>query len=377
MKTIIITISISLLLFSCSNEQNSEQLNTEVTTIENVVQLTDKQIKNANVKTGKLSNQNISSVIKLNGKIDVPPQNMVSISIPLGGYLKSTKLLPGMHINKGEVIGVIEDISYIQLQQDYLTTKAQLTMNESEYNRQKSLNQSKATSDKVFEQTKANYQTQQILMKSLEEKLKLIGINPKNLTADNISNSINIYSPITGYVSSVNVNIGKYVTPSDILFELVNPEDIHLALTVFDKDISKLSIGQKLFAYTNSNPDKKYSCEIILVSKNLTNNNSTQVHCHFDQYDKNLLPGMFMNAEVELTNNNSIALPDEAIVRFENKHYAFISINKNKFEMKEVKTGNSENGYTEIIDSDDLINQVFVTKGAYNLLMALKNKSEE
>ena len=377
MKTLIITISISLLLFSCSNEQNSEQLNTEVTTIENVVQLTDKQIKNANVKTGKLSNQNISSVIKLNGKIDVPPQNMVSISIPLGGYLKSTKLLPGMHINKGEVIGVIEDISYIQLQQDYLTTKAQLTMNESEYNRQKSLNQSKATSDKVFEQTKANYQTQQILMKSLEEKLKLIGINPKNLTAYNISNSINIYSPITGYVSSVNVNIGKYVTPSDILFELVNPEDIHLALTVFDKDISKLSIGQKLFAYTNSNPDKKYSCEIILVSKNLTNNNSTQVHCHFDQYDKNLLPGMFMNAEVELTNNNSIALPDEAIVRFENKHYAFISINKNKFEMKEVKTGNSENGYTEIIDSDDLINQVFVTKGAYNLLMALKNKSEE
>lgn len=377
MKTLIITISISLLLFSCSNEQNSEQINTEVTTIENVVQLTDKQIKNANVKTGKLSNQNISSVIKLNGKIDVPPQNMVSISIPLGGYLKSTKLLPGMHINKGEVLGVIEDISYIQLQQDYLTTKAQLTLNESEYNRQKSLNQSKATSDKVFEQTKANYQTQQILMKSLEEKLKLIGINPKNLTADNISNSIYIYSPITGYVSSVNVNIGKYVTPSDILFELVNPEDIHLALTVFDKDISKLSIGQKLFAYTNSNPDKKYSCEIILVSKNLKNNNSTQVHCHFDQYDKNLLPGMFMNAEVELTNNNSIALPDEAIVRFENKHYAFISINKNKFEMKEVKTGNSENGYTEIIDSEDLINQVFVTKGAYNLLMALKNKSEE
>lgn len=377
MKTLFIPISISLLLLSCSNEQNSEQLNAEVSTIENVVELTDEQIKNATIETGKLSTQNISSVIKLNGKIDVPPQNMVSISIPLGGYLKSTKLLPGMHINKGEVLGVIEDISYIQLQQDYLTAKAQLSLNESEYNRQKSLNQSKATSDKVFEQTKANYQTQQILIKSLEEKLKLIGINPKKMTADNISNSINIYSPITGYVSAVNVNIGKYVTPSDILFELVNPEDIHLALTVFDKDISKLSIGQKLIAYTNSNPDKKYPCEIILISKNLANDNSTQVHCHFDEYDKNLLPGMFMNAEVELTKNNTLAIPDDAIVRFENKHYAFISTNKNKFEMKEVRIGNSENGYTEIIESEDLKSQVFVTIGAYNLLMALKNKSEE
>lgn len=377
MKTLIIPITISLLLFSCGNEQNSEQLSTEETLIESVVQLTNDQAQNANIETGKLSTENISSILKLNGKIDVPPQNMVSISIPLGGYLKSTKLLPGMHVNKGDVLGVIEDVAYIQLQQDYLTAKAQFVLNESEYNRQKSLNQSKATSDKVFEQTKANYQTQQILIKSLEEKLKLIGINPKKLTTENISNSINIYSPITGFVSAVNVNIGKYVTPSDILFELVNPADIHLALTVFEKDINKLSIGQKLFARTNSNPETKYPCEIILISKNLTNDNSTQVHCHFDQYDKNLLPGMFMSAEVELKANNTKAIPEDAIVRFENKHYAFISIGKNKFEMIEVKIGNTENGFTEIIDSENLINQDFVTKGAYNLLMALKNKSEE
>jgi cobalt-zinc-cadmium efflux system membrane fusion protein len=60
----------------------------------------------------------------VNGKIDVPPQNMVSISVPLGGYLKSTKLLEGMHISKGEVIAIMEDQQYIQLQQDYLTAKA-------------------------------------------------------------------------------------------------------------------------------------------------------------------------------------------------------------------------------------------------------------
>ncbi len=376
MKNIISIVSISVLLFACGNETKTEQKQTEKTH-STIVTLTNEQYKNAGVETGKLSTKNISSILKVNGKIDVPPQSMVSISVPLGGYLKSTKLLAGMHINKGEVLAVMEDAQYIQLQQDYLSAKAQFALTESEYNRQTALNQSKATSDKVFEQSKANYQTQLVLIKSLEEKLKLIGLHPNKLTAHNISNSINIYSPITGFVSAVNVNIGKYVNPSDVLFELVNPSDIHLALSVFEKDINKLSIGQKLFAYTNTNPDKRFLCEIILISKNLSNQNSAEVHCHFEQYDKSLLPGMFMNAEIELSGDEVSALPSEAIVRFENKQYVFIAKGNNQFELLQVQTGNTENNFTEIIGADSLANQTFVTKGAYNLLMTIKNKSEE
>jgi cobalt-zinc-cadmium efflux system membrane fusion protein len=376
MKNIISIISISVLLFACGNETKSEQTSVEQTQ-ENIITLTKEQYKNAGIETGKLSNKNISSLLKVNGKIDVPPQSMVSVSIPLGGFLKSTKLLAGMHINKGEVLAVMEDIQYIQLQQDYLTTKAQFALAESEYNRQKELNQSKATSDKLFEQAKANYQMQNVLIKSLEQKLLLIGLSPNKITANNISKSINIYSPITGFVSAVNVNIGKYVNASDVLFELVDPSDIHLSLSVFEKDINKLSIGQKLFAYTNTNPNNKYACEIILVSKNLTTQGSAEVHCHFEKYNKTLLPGMFMNAEIELSGNKANALPDEAIIRFENKLYVFIDKGNNQFEMQQVQTGNSENGFTEIIISHNLTNQTFVTKGAYNLLMTMKNKSDE
>ncbi len=376
MKNIISIISISVLLFACGNETKSEQTSVEQTQ-ENIITLTKEQYKNAGFDTGKLSNKNISSLLKVNGKIDVPPQSMVSVSIPLGGFLKSTKLLAGMHINKGEVLAVMEDIQYIQLQQDYLTTKAQFALAESEYNRQKELNQSKATSDKLFEQAKANYQMQNVLIKSLEQKLLLIGLSPNKITANNISKSINIYSPITGFVSAVNVNIGKYVNASDVLFELVDPSDIHLSLSVFEKDINKLSIGQKLFAYTNTNPNNKYACEIILVSKNLTTQGSAEVHCHFEKYNKTLLPGMFMNAEIELSGNKANALPDEAIIRFENKLYVFIDKGNNQFEMQQVQTGNSENGFTEIIISHNLTNQTFVTKGAYNLLMTMKNKSDE
>jgi len=377
MKNIILIINIALLLTSCGNDNKQSDAENEQPTQENTLTLTDEQYKNAAIETAKIFTSNISSVLRLNGKIDVPPQSLVSVSVPLGGYLKSTKLLPGMHIRKGDPLAVMEDIQYIQLQQDYLTAKAQLSLTESEYNRQKELNQSKATSDKVFEQARTNYQTQLVLLKSLEEKLKLIGLNPQRISAGTISKSINIYSPISGFVSAVNVNIGKYVTPSDILFELVNPNDIHLNLTVFEKDINKLAVGQKLLAYSNSHPQTKYPLEVILISKNISGQNAAEVHCQFEQYDKNLLPGMFMNAEIEVSTHNANVLPEEAIVRFENKHYVFVEKGKQTFEMKEVQTGNAENDLVEIINAEQFDNENIVVKNAYTLLMALKNESEE
>lgn len=342
-----------------------------------MVTLTNEQLTNAHVVLGKLEQKSISSTLKVNGKIDVPPQNMVSVSVPLGGYLKSTKLLPGMHVSKGEVIAVMEDQQYIQLQQDYLMAKAKLHFIQNEYNRQKELNQSKASSDKVFQQTESEFISQKITLKSLAEKLKLIGLNPETVNENTISKSINIYSPINGYVTMVNVNIGKYTQPSEVLFELVNPSDIHLALTIFEKDLAQIEIGQKLVAYTNNKPNEKHPCEIILVGHSVSKDRITEVHCHFLDYDRTLLPGMYMNAEIELKNNNAKTLPVDAIVRFEGNQYLFVAIDTNNFEMVPVTVGSTENGFIEILNVKDFDNKQIVTQGAYNLLMTSKNKAEE
>ena len=309
MKNIIRLFLITFLFASCGSKTpvTEEQHTTEEES--NVITLTDAQMNNANIVAGKMEQKEITSILMVNGKIDVPPQNMVSISLPLGGYLKSTKLLPGMHVNNHEIIAVVEDNQFIQLQQDYLTAKAQLTLNETEYNRQKDLNATKASSDKVFQQATAAFESQKILAKSLEEKLKLIGINPTKLSLQNISKSVNVYSPIDGFVTKVNVNIGKYVTPGDVLFELVNRTDIHLNLQVFEKDLNHVFIGQPVISYTNNNPAKKYRGDIILISKDVSSDGLTEVHCHFDNYDKNLIPGMYMNAEIELKNHMSNVLP--------------------------------------------------------------------
>ena len=376
-KSIISVLLLSLLWIAISCGSKKEATDTANASAANTVALSAAQLKNAAISLGKIEQKSISSVLKVNGRVDVPPQNMISVSVPMGGYLKSTKLLPGMHLNKGEVIAIMEDQQYIQLQQDYLTAKARLNFMANEYERQKELNQSKASSDKVFQQTEADYLTEKINVKSLAERLKLIGVNPDKLDENTISKSINIHSPIDGYVSKVNVNIGKFVQPSEVLFELINPADIHLALTIFERDLQKLSIGQKLFAYTNSQPEKKHECEIILIGQNLSEERSTEVHSHFENYDKSLVPGMYMNAEIEIKNNNAYALPEEAIVRFENNQYIFLAENEGTYAIEQVKTGSTENGFVEIISGQTLVDKKIVVKGAYSLLMTMKNKVEE
>ena len=375
MKTIYI-FPIILLLIGCgSKETKVESSNTDVVETMQVI-LTSAQLKNAGVATGFMQEKEISSILKLNGKIDVPPQNLISISIPMGGYLKSTDLLAGSVVKKGQIIASLEDQQYVQLQQDYLLAKVKLKISEGEYNRQKELNASKASSDRVFNQAEADFKTARINVRALEENLQMIGINPTNLNETNISKRITIKSPIDGYVSKVNANIGKYLTPSEVLFELVNVSDIHLNLTVYEKDLPKLQIGQKLIAFNNNESDIKYPCEIILLGHSLSREKSTEVHCHFNKYDKNLVPGMYMNAEIELKNNKALAIPEEAIVRFGDSEFIFVELKKGQFEMIEVQTGGKENGFIEIINSENLKNQSIVVKGTYSLLMKLKNSEE-
>lgn len=363
------------ILASCGTKKKEETIT--AAPILNLVKLTDAQIKNAGIATAKMEQKEISSILKVNGKIDVPPQNMVSVSVPLGGYLKTTKLLPGQHIKKGDPIALIEGEQYIQLQQDYLTAKEKIVYLEQEFNRQKELNKTQASSDKVFQLASNDFATQQVLINALKEKLQLVGINASKLSVNNISRSINLYAPIDGYVSKVNVNIGKYVSPTEVLFELINPSDIHLALKVYEKDISKLFVGQKLYAFTNNQPNKKHACEVLLIGHDISADRNTDVHCHFETYEHDLIPGTYMNAEIAIKNAKASVLPDEAIVQFENKQYVFIKTDASQFKMTEVQIGSSENGFTEILQADKILNSEFVVKGAYSLLMSLKNKVDE
>ena len=175
------------LLFSCTDANKDKQTSSDsktntIETVEaDVVVLSAPQLKSANIVSGVMQKKSMHKIIKVSGVIDVPPSNIVSISIPLGGYLKKTTLIPGTLVKKGAILATLEDPSYIQLQEDYLTSKSKLEYLEADFNRQKTLNETKATSEKLYQLAKSDYESQKYMVKALSEKLKLIGLNPASL----------------------------------------------------------------------------------------------------------------------------------------------------------------------------------------------------
>lgn len=376
MKTYIITIFGLLFLVSCHSDKKNQEKET-VQKQENTIQLSNEQIKNAGLVVGNPEERTVKGILQLQGTVTVPPKSVVSVSIPLGGYIKKTDLMAGMHVRKGQLLAIVEDMQYIQLQQDYLTAKEKFQLAKSEYDRQKELNAKKASSDKLYEQTATEMQTQRIYMSSLAQKLSLLGINVKTLSASNISKTVSIVSPINGVVSKINVNVGKYIAPTDMLFELIEMSDIVLVMNAFEKDIHLLSTGQTVSAFTNANPSKRFPAKIAYINRSLNDDRAAEVICKVNQYDSALIPGLFINAEAEFENEKAITVPEDAVVRWQGKFFVFALSGNNQYKMAAVEPGTTTDGFRQIKSSAIDKSSKIVIKNAYTLLMTFMNGGDE
>ena len=367
-------ISTVLFLFSCGNK-SEEGITVQESKWNSVVQLTDAQLASAGITTDSLRKQDLARVVHLNGQVKVPPQNVYSMSVPVGGYLTSTSLVPGVHVNKGQVVATMEDLQYIDLQQQYVSLKSRMSMLQAEFERQRVLNESKATSDHEYQVSKSEWEGAQAEYRALREKLALLHIDADALNAGNISRSISLYAPFDGFVSKVNVNNGKYITPSEVMFEFIHAQDCYLGLTVFEQDMRELQAGMKLRAFGNSLSDS-VACEISYLNSNLTDQRSGEAICKFISTRDNMVPGMFMQADVELGIHRVNAMPVSSVLHYEGKNYIFVRNDEHTFEMLEVQTGTEENNQVEVVLLAELNGREVVYNGAYALLMTWVNQAE-
>lgn len=369
----------SFLIISCNQEKTDEQsTKPKVELGENELVLSPDQLKTIDINIGTIEKKQLAGLLQLNGKVDVNPDYKVSLSSALGGHITSINALPGKAVKKGDVILTLEDQQFIQIQQDYLTTQAALLSAQPNYERQKELNSSKSTSDKVLQQAETEYRSLLAIKRGLEEKLRLIHINPSILTSDNIKRSIPVLAPFNGVISKVFVNKGRYVSSTDVLVELINPQGFLLNITVFEKDLPKIETGQIIDAYTNENPDTKFRAKVITKGSSINENGSSEIIAQLTENTAiKLVDGLYINAQVALDNIDAYTFPNDAVVSFEGKSYVFESLSGTKFLLQEVEAGESNNGFSEVKNYAALLNKKIVTKGAYALLMALKNKAEE
>lgn len=375
-----------IILTSCNGGKNTEAESKESEVLPaDIVELRDDQIKFAHIETGAIEMRSLSGELKVSGIVTVAPQNLATVCMPLGGFVKSVNLMPGNAVSKGQTLAILENQEFVDIQQNYLEAKNKLEYAQAEYDRHSELYKEDVYSQKNLQQVTTEYKNLKALVKALEQKLALIGINPENLRENNISRTIAVVSPIAGYVNAVNVNIGKFVTPSDVLFEIINCDRLFLELSLFEKDADKVAVDQNIHFFIN-NETEQHNAVIYQTGKSIGEDKSYKVYASVTSACKNIFPGMYVNAVIESPGAEVTTLPSGAVVTFEDKDYIFV-FNKNKvengrqfteYQMIGIKKGVTDGGFTEVglPDGFDIKAARVVIKGAYNLLSAMKNAGE-
>ncbi len=375
-----------ILCISCSEKKpsDSNENKTEVLP-EDIVEMRYDQIKMAGIDTGSIVFRNLSGTLKASGKVSVAPGSFATVSAPLGGFVKNTNLLPGDRVLKGQSLVLIQNQDFVDIQENYLEARSRLEFAEAEYKRHSDLYKEDVYSEQNLQQVTADYKSLKAHVTALEQKLALIGIDTAQLHEDNITSSVMLISPITGYIKSVNVNIGKSISPTDILFEIVNTDNLFLELSLFEKYAGKISAGQRISFFIN-NETEEHSAVITQTGRSVDADKAYKVYAAVTKGCKNILPGMYVNAIIENSGNRVPSLPSDAVVSFDDKDYIFL-FDRNKeengntfteYRIVEVHKGTSDGGYTEILlpDNFDLRNAKVVVRGSYNLLSAKMNAGE-
>lgn len=391
-------IAYSLLVFTAcdSKTENTDTLPTSGEVGRGLtIELTAEQFKAVGIELGSIEQKNLRTVVKASGYLEVPPQNKASVSTYIGAVVKSISVLEGSFVKQGQTLALLEHPDFIKLQENYITSKNELGLSEKEYFRQKELFEQNAGTGKIFQKAESDYHSAKARVSSLENQLKLLSVNTNELSQGKITSSFALIAPIEGYVGHINANTGAYAEPNKILFEIIDNTKIHCDLLVYEKDLFKVKIGQKVNFILANNPEHQdehdretIEGEIFGINKSFENDTKAlTVHASIKNEKHELIPGMYVNALIDVDEQTTMVVPIDAVVKSDGKEWIFVVVDSVPFDegksiaafkMTEVITGISDLGYIEIKPLELVsANARIVIKNAFFILSKSKEGEED
>ena len=399
MKKILIIVAamFSMAVFnSCGSKGNTEPAKEETHkegeeehANENTATLTEEQMKAIGVELGVIEDKELTSSLKANGVLRVPNQNKASVNSVYSGVIKSLLIQPGNIVSKGQTIATISNPDFIQAQSDYLGVNTKIVMAELEVKRQQELNAGNAGALKNLQAAETELKTLRTLKSTLAQQIQLMGINPARLSNGRLISVLAVTSPISGVVSDVKVKMGSYVDVTTPVAEIVDNSQLHLDLSVYEKDLPNLKNNQLIHFTLTNNPGKEYDAQIFSLGSSFEGESkAVSVHAKVMGDKTGLIDGMNVTAIISLQKATVPAVPTDAIITLQGRDYIFMVTgnlpdsakkqkNETSFEIVPVAKGTTEVGFTQITLLKEIPKDAkIVIKGAFFVMAKMTNTGE-
>lgn len=383
-KQFLSIITIAILLTACGGEGSESNSNRDEhghAEADESVHFSAAQFEAMDMEVDTLSLKNLSSAVQANGRLGVPPQNEATVTAIIGANISSIQVIEGEEVRKGQVLAYISHPNLTRLQSDYLEIYNNMQFLEQDFQRQKRLYEEEVGSGKTFQQTQSSYRSAQATAKSLGLQLRQLGLNPDRIQEGNFHDQVPVVSPINGSIVKVEVRTGQYVQPEKDLFQIVNTDNIHADLMVFEKDAYKVKKGQRVRFNVEAVPGEELFATIFSIGKKFEQApKAVHVHAKIENKTEKLIPGMYIKGQILIDSTATFALPESAITREGDKFLAFMAEKEIEgdqenwmFTPVEVRTGTTNNGWVAVKFLQEVPpHTLFVMNNAYYLIAEMK-----
>ncbi|HEY6907265.1 MAG TPA: efflux RND transporter periplasmic adaptor subunit [Ignavibacteriaceae bacterium] len=286
------------------------------------------------VQTEKVEKRDITQTVAATGKIN--PEFQVVITPEVTGEIVSLPVKEGNHVNKGDLLIKIKADSYIaqkdRAEANLQGAKATLAMRQAEldkltadYNRVKELHAKGLASDSELETAKSSYLSSQASYEAAEANVSQMQAALKEAIEQ--LNKTAIYSPMTGTITKLNVELGERVLGSGFsqgtdMMTVSDLGNIEASVDVDENDVVLVSIGDTASIKVDAFGDRIFKGEVTEIGNSaISEGLGTQEQVvNFDvkiklfNPDDQLRPGMSCNADIQTeTKHNVISVPIQSV----------------------------------------------------------------
>ncbi|MCF0159944.1 MAG: efflux RND transporter periplasmic adaptor subunit [Bacteroidaceae bacterium] len=292
MKKIVFLLAATVQLAACQNGQ------TETSQVEPTQVEADSTATASATSPADGQDEEEQENSSLNGIITIDPNHYANVTLLMGGTVNSIAIKPGQFVSKGQTIATLSNPEFVDLQQTYLESSAQVEYLKADYIRQQELTSNGAASQKILQQSQAEYKAMQSRLDASATRLQQLGINPSSIVSDGICPYLKIAAPISGYVADIAVNMGKYLSAGERVCDIIDQSEVFLQLNAYEKDLSLIQIGDKLTFTTSAVPGNGYEATVKYIDQMVDeSSHSVRVYALVTNGSKLFRTGMYVRAK--------------------------------------------------------------------------------